>query len=188
MKRHRTIICIGGLLVAFSASMPAAASASSLLSGYGGPGQGNQAILGSALLNSPKGGGGGSAGTSDSSTSLAAEPSERSSGSANTETGSGAQPAPRGSGGSGKESSSGARGSSKGGAQRKGRGRSRTGQPAVAASFYPASERVPASQQGTALGLSGDDLLYIVLGAAALAFVGVLTRRLSRTEAPVQHR
>ena len=38
----------------FRALCPAAALAGSLLSGYGGPGQGNQAILGSALLGGPR--------------------------------------------------------------------------------------------------------------------------------------
>ena len=48
------VICIAGLL----AAMPAAASAGSLLSGYGGPGEGSQVILGASLVNGPRGGGG----------------------------------------------------------------------------------------------------------------------------------
>ena len=60
--RSRRMITPTIALVALSAAMPVAASASSLLSGYGGPGQGNQAILGSALL------GGGSSGGSSGST------------------------------------------------------------------------------------------------------------------------
>ncbi|HEV2922622.1 MAG TPA: hypothetical protein VGW98_01195 [Solirubrobacteraceae bacterium] len=58
MKSHRKITPLIGLVVTLSALVPASAGASSLLSGYGGPGQGTQAILGSALLNGPSGGAG----------------------------------------------------------------------------------------------------------------------------------
>jgi hypothetical protein len=63
-------------VLALAAAMPAAAVASSLLSGYGGPGQGNQAILGAALVNGPRGGGGSgsSSGSTTSGTSGAAAP------------------------------------------------------------------------------------------------------------------
>ena len=59
MRSRRIITPIIACLVAVSAALPAAASAGSLLSGYGGPGQGSQAILGSALLNGPAGRGAG---------------------------------------------------------------------------------------------------------------------------------
>lgn len=58
MNSHRKITSLMGLVLALSALVPASASASSLLSGYGGPGQGTQAILGSMLLNGPSGGAG----------------------------------------------------------------------------------------------------------------------------------
>ena len=52
MTSHRTTLLKLVLLAIISAVMPSSASAASpLLGGYGGPGQGNQAILGSALLN-----------------------------------------------------------------------------------------------------------------------------------------
>ena len=51
------IACIAALSAA--AAMPVAAPAGSLLSGYGGPGQGSQVILGSSLVNGPPKGGGG---------------------------------------------------------------------------------------------------------------------------------
>src|SRR3984893_14298799 len=60
MTPHRTIIPIAALLMALSAAMPSAAPAKSLLSGYGGPRPGSQAILGAMLLNGPSGGGGSS--------------------------------------------------------------------------------------------------------------------------------
>src|SRR5438876_10100556 len=60
MTTHRTPdqIAIRGLAAALAllALAPAAANAGPLLSGYGGPGQGNQAILGSTLLGGPGGG------------------------------------------------------------------------------------------------------------------------------------
>jgi hypothetical protein len=55
MKSHRKITPLIGIVVTLSALVPASAGASSLLSGYGGPGQGTQAILGSTLLNGPSG-------------------------------------------------------------------------------------------------------------------------------------
>jgi cobalamin biosynthesis Mg chelatase CobN len=63
MARYRLIITLGFTLLTATALAPAASRAGSLLSGYGGPGEGNQAILGSALLNGPSGGGGGSGGS-----------------------------------------------------------------------------------------------------------------------------
>jgi hypothetical protein len=57
MTNHRKIISAASLLVTLAIA-PTAAVAGPLLSGYGGPGQGSQAILGSALLNGGKGGGG----------------------------------------------------------------------------------------------------------------------------------
>jgi hypothetical protein len=51
--------------------------------------------------------------------------------------------------------------------------------PAIAAkSYYPAAEHVPAGGQGTLLGLTGDDLLYVILALVILALLGLLTRRL----------
>src|SRR5207253_1711120 len=67
MTTHRRIITSVGLLMVAAACTPAAAHGNPLLSGYGGPGQGNQAILGATLLNGP--GGGGSSGTVAAATS-----------------------------------------------------------------------------------------------------------------------
>jgi len=136
-------------MAALSAVAPDAAPAGSLLSGYGGPGQGNQAILGSALLNGP---GGGSAGTSGlSSTGLS---------------NAGAQ-APQG-GATSPRSAAGARATTSGGPNKR-------------TSAYPASERGGSALPSETLGLSGEDLLYILFALGALAFTGVLTRGLTRT-------
>jgi hypothetical protein len=176
MKAHRTIIFIGGLVLALAAVLPANALASSLLSGYGGPGQGNQAILGAALVNGPKGGGGssGSGGSSNSSNS-----STSGSGSASAPASSRA-----GSGSGGSESS----GSSpparrSGGKSRREKAHNASSGATGATGFYPASERIAAGQQSGALGLSGSDVAYIVLALGLLGFIGVLTRRLAQTSA-----
>jgi hypothetical protein len=64
MNSRRKIILITALAALVLAVAPSTAPASSLLSGYGGPGQGTQAILGSGLVGGSSGGGGGSAGGS----------------------------------------------------------------------------------------------------------------------------
>ena len=71
INRHRTIAPLITFVVMSAAGTASAHSNSpqnsSLLSGYGGPGQGSQAILGSALLNGP-GSGGGNGGSATIST------------------------------------------------------------------------------------------------------------------------
>lgn len=193
MNRFRKIIFIGGFLAAVMALAPTLATASSLLSGYGGPGQGNQAILGSALLNGPSGGGGSGggssgggaegAGRSSTSTATSATGGETAAtGSAKgAPAGSGA--APTGNSGTGSGTGSGAAGAR--GASGAGSAPRKT---VAAVTLYPASERLPASQQTGTLGLSTADLLYIILAAGTLAFVGVFTSRLTRTDAPGRHR
>ncbi|MFI4977963.1 MAG: hypothetical protein ACHQC8_04705 [Solirubrobacterales bacterium] len=172
MTRRCTIVLTLVLMAALSAAAPDAAPAGSLLSGYGGPGQGNQAILGSALLNGPGGGGGGgSAGTSGLS----------STGVSNA----GAQ-APQG-GATSPRSAAGARATTSGGPNKRttdGGQRSQAGFEETsgrASSAYPASERGGSALPSETLGLSGEDLLYILFALGALAFTGVLTRGLTPT-------
>jgi hypothetical protein len=137
---------------------PTAAGANPLLSGYGGPGQGDQAILGSGLVNSP--GGGGSAGPSGgvASSELTVATSHSSAGSTG-----GAKRPHHAAGGAGQQ----------GTAKRS---------PAAPASVAPASGLQPVSStsSGGTLGLSGGDMLLIVFGLAALALTGLLTRQLTR--------
>jgi hypothetical protein len=166
MKRHWTITPLVGLCLALCLATPVVAQANPLLSGYGGPGQGNQAILGSALLNGPAGpGGGGSAGSGSSGEN----------GSSTTATSVG--------------SAGGHRGASK---QSSGHGQSgtpasspqRIAQPRLdPASAYLAAERGHAVGQSGALGLGGQDLLYIILVLGALTLAAVFTRRLTQTTA-----
>jgi hypothetical protein len=176
MKTHRKIIFIGGFVLALVAALPAGALASSLLSGYGGPGQGNQAILGAALVNGPKGGGGSgnsssSSGASASGSSGAAAPTSSSAGSS----AGGSGTSSNGRSGSTRHS---VRGSVGKGGQDSAREASTSTQ-----SFYPASERIAANEQPGTLALSGADVLYIVLALGLLGLIGVLTRRLARTNA-----
>jgi hypothetical protein len=171
MTRPRTIVSTLVLVTALLAAAPDAAPAGSLLSGYGGPGQGNQAILGSALLNGPRGGGGGSTGPGASLPGGV--------------TNAGTQ-APRGGASSQLAPSTGrgdvlARGGAigPGGAQRS---QARLeGASGGASGAYPVSERSGSALPSETLGLSGEDLLYILLALGALAFTGVMTRRLTRT-------
>jgi hypothetical protein len=165
MKKHLAITTTFTLLVlAVSAAPPASASSGPLLSGYGGPGQGSQAILGSTLLNGPSGGSPGS--------------------------GSAAGAATVGSGAAARTGSSGASASSH--ASRHARGKqSRSSTPAHAAGSsaagvgaYSASDEASTPRSNavdsSTLGLSGSDLLYLLLALCALALTAVLTRGLVR--------
>ncbi|HXP28462.1 MAG TPA: hypothetical protein VN804_01790, partial [Solirubrobacteraceae bacterium] len=54
---------------------PQAALAGSLLSGYGGPGEGSQALIGASLVKGPRGGGGGGSSSGSSGRPDLAAPS-----------------------------------------------------------------------------------------------------------------
>ncbi len=177
MKRYRTTILIVGSLMAFGAVSSDAALAGSLLSGYGGPGQGNQALLGSALLNRPGGGSGsngsGSNGASTSGTSSSTNATVGAT--APNGSGSGSQSAPRGK----RPSSHGSGGASAvpSGAQR---GRSATN-PRSIADVYTAAERNGSPPSAGTLGLSAADLLLILLTLGMLGLIGALSWRLARS-------
>ncbi len=71
MRRNRIILGTLALLALLAVPAPAALAGGPLLSGYGGPGAGAQAIIGGTLLNGPKGGsGGGSGGSAGGSASV----------------------------------------------------------------------------------------------------------------------
>jgi hypothetical protein len=173
-RSTRATVTLTLLALLVSAVGPAVAGANSLLSGYGGPGQGNQAILGAALVGGRSGGGstgggsgsGGSGGESPSGLALAE-------GRANRSHPSEARVRARGAG----------RATAGGGAAVTGRqitgGASNSG-----ARPYPHASSVNASQAASgsspALGLSGADALYILLALGVLILTAVLTRRLAR--------
>jgi hypothetical protein len=145
----------------FAMAFPSAAAAGPpgpLLSGYGSPGQGSQAILGSTLLNGPSGGAGssGSEAASLSAASLAAR-------------------APAG--------SAQARGAVGGASVTRGqRGAGHVGRGSSGNALYPAVER--SASTGT-LGLSGQNLLLIALALAGVAVLAALTVRVAaRTSTP----
>jgi len=165
--KTRTVTVLAALTLAFTSAGAAVASASTLLSGYGGPGQGNQAILGSGLLNLPPGGGqgGGSGGSSTGAGAAASSGSAGGAGTVSTGAGHGSTGA-RGAGGSHSRGSA-TRSAPAGGASTGG---------ASALAGQTASVSVPT------LGLSGADLLYILLTMAALAMTAALTRQLTRRQ------
>jgi hypothetical protein len=53
---------------------------------------------------------------------------------------------------------------------------------------YPTSERVAAGQSQGALGLSDDDLIYMIFAFGALALASVFTRRLAHRTAAGRRR
>jgi hypothetical protein len=173
MTTHQRITSIVVFAALAAAAVPGTAPANSLLSGYGGPGEGNQAILGSALLGAPKGGGGsGGAGVSQASGSQA-------SGAQSGET-------------SAAQSTHGSSGARKASGRRRKEGARATKTPARGTAsqaaggtrvIYPAASREATTGGSRALGLSGADFVYIILALGVLAVTGFLTVRLTRTKA-----
>jgi hypothetical protein len=185
MTSHRTIFLILTLLAVFMTATSTSASANSLLSGYGAPGEGNQAVLGSALVG---GAGGGSSGTGGGGGSSAGSSSD----------GAGAG-APLGSGNVATSGLHGRNSKVSGSAPRDPKARGgvgsgpagkRTGSRGTSgaassgtARAYPVLSRdasQPTSGVSGGLGFSGEDVGYLLLALGALAFTGVLTRRLAR--------
>jgi hypothetical protein len=170
MTSKRSMISRVGLALAawlaIAAAVPLGAQASSLLSGYGGPGQGSQVILGSTLLGGPGGG-------SPGATAPAAAGGEAGSQS----------PAVAGAR-SGPARTVGARRAQPRGTAGALRGTAHAGE--LASRSYPTAE-VSSGASGP-FGLSGSDVLYIVLAAAALAFTGALTRLSAVARATKGHR
>ncbi len=162
MTRNLKIASILGL--AMLLLVPASSWASSpMLSGYGGPGAGNQVILGSMLLNTPGGGGSSSQGGAGGSGSAlsAVQPETVSSGS-------------RSASGTRRilarrvhsATSPGAVGDRAGTAQ--------------GSHDQTLSSQLGGSGGGDTLGLTGQDLLVVCLTLVALTCTAALTRRLAR--------
>jgi len=168
MTSHRTILMTLVSLMVMSFATPSSALAGPLLGGYGGPGEGNQAILGSALL-----GGGGGNGSSGSS------------GGSSGSTGS----SPEGVSGTGLQAGRSQSNASASGASAHGEV-SRPGHRAsggAARTYAISSDRAdlqPTSGATETLGLSGTDLGYVLLVLCALVLTGMLTRRLAQPAGP----
>jgi hypothetical protein len=181
MTRRRTIIFIVGLLAVLAGACSDAALGSSLLSGYGGPGQGSQALLGSAMLNG--GGGGGGGGGEGGSAGAATSPASST-----------PLTVAASSAGAARTSSGGHRARSRGRtgpAPTRSRARPSGAQPTAQtriSDVYAAAERGRSAPSTGLLGLSATDLLLIVLVLCILGFTGVLTRRLTRASPAGTHR
>jgi hypothetical protein len=174
MKHHRTIVSTVFTLVltaGLCACAPTAALAGGpLLSGYGGPGAGSQAILGSTLLNGGGShGGGGSRGGGSQAVGAAAASTSGSASALGTQAGSGAQGAGTGRSGSHSGSAS-------------GHGSATHPRAAGATPQSFSSGAVQAASATSTPWFSGPDTLALALAAAVLTLVGLATVRLARTE------
>ncbi|HEY7960595.1 MAG TPA: hypothetical protein VID29_01625 [Solirubrobacteraceae bacterium] len=161
------------LLVA-GALLPADATAGSLLSGYGGPGSGAQAILGSTLVGGAgSGGGSGSGGGGGGGGGVATTGGVGMSGAAGR---GGATPA----GGRGTNAASaGSAHNGSGGADRTSAHASPTYRPSTLPRI---GAMAAAAEDPGPLGLSGTDLLLVGLAAGALIVTAGITRRMARTQ------
>ena len=173
MKTRRRIIETAGCALFAVALLAPSASASPLLSGYGGPGAGNQAILGSALVNGPGSGGGSGAGgpsaAQQSASSAVAAPASQ----------------PASTGGPPAAAHRVHHGARASGSNEHGASPTQAALPANLA--YARAERTGAGSGSGTLGLSAADFLYAALVLAGLALMGVMTRRLTRASQAKGH-
>ncbi len=185
MRGNRITLGALASLALFAIPAPAALAGGPLLSGYGGPGAGAQAIIGGTLLNGPKGGaGGGSGGGPGGSSSGSSSSSSPSSSSPSSSSSSATGASHIAAGGRTVPGSVGGRGSS--GALRQGGRGASAGHGASAGSTgaYSSQTRPEASlaasvSAGGPSWFTGGDLLALVLIAGVLALVGAATVRLS---------
>lgn len=165
--RIASLLLASGLL--FLCAWPATGRASTLLSGYGGPGAGEQAVVGAQLLN---GASGGSAGGGRPSGGAG---QERPATVATQAPGAGGESLAAG----GSRNSSRAGGAS--GAKGQGSSSSAEGGGASGHGFvYPSALRSRASSP--ALGLSTGDWMALAAGVVLLVALGAITVRIARFE------
>src|ERR1700722_10511019 len=188
MKRKIWIATALVFASSLAAGLPLAAHASSpLLSGYGGPGAGEQAIIGSTLLHGPRGGsgaGGSASATGPGSGGSTSSPTTTGAGQASSAAGpSGGSSAAGGASASGRSLEH--RGSNGEASPRYSSGASRSGSGSGAnpahAYVYPSAI---ASSAGVSSGISisaTDVLLFIGIGAT-LGLIAVFTVRLVRLQ------
>jgi hypothetical protein len=166
MTGQRTIPAAALVAAALCAFAPAAGASSTLLSGYGGPGQGNQAIIGSSLVGGRGGGNGGGSGGGGSATSVPSSSSSIAVPQTQSVRPTTSAPAPR---------------PKRHTAARHATAVRSAGPAAKAATPKLAVTALSADRGGgKALGLSGADVAYIVLAFAALALTALLTVLLTR--------
>ena len=177
------------LALVFLAASPAGAE-DPLLSGYAGPGGGDQAVLGSKLIGGAGGGGtssgSGGSGRAAVARSLQAAPATPSSGGAPVASGT-----PSSSSGSTRSGASEGKAPSKRSGSKRSGPKSSSRRPAgsgsgaahgrpAAAALTPTYPAARASEAG-GLPFSGGDVLFTLLGAGVVAAVAVATIRLTRT-------
>ena len=170
MTSHRRIITSVGLVLIAAACVPAGAHANPLLSGYGGPGQGNQAILGATLLNGSGGGGSSRAVVVATSSGHVSGEGQSTTGAARG--GSQAAASPKASGDASPRAAR--------RVQRQSAAAHRSQDPE---SIYRALERSASVSAGGSPALSGSEVALIALALVALATIGVVTRRIARPKA-----
>jgi hypothetical protein len=173
MKRHRIAIILTVPLLLGGLLMPTGASAGTMLSGYGGPGAGDQAILGSTLVGGSGASGGGGAGSSGSSGSASTSSGVAAGGAtANTA-------APSGGASAGKPAK-GSHHGSRGNSSTRHTSAGATPAYSVSTGSRPQAA-VNVSSGFEPLGLSGSDLVLVLIVAGGLVLTGGFTRRLART-------
>jgi hypothetical protein len=155
-SRFGTKTTLAATIVVVSA-FPATARAGSLLSGYGGPGQGNQVILGAALLGGPSSGAG-AGGSGSAAAGLSAA----------------------GAGGSLPATAARSTAPSSGGTAKKTRRGTRGAQRAVATAHVTGGAALSRADSRT-FGISQADLVYIVIGLGGVLVAGFLTRHLAQS-------
>lgn len=190
MKRHRSSFV---LLLTLSATvalgvLPPSALAGSLLSGYGGPGSGTQALLGSTLVNGGGSAGGPSGGSSGGSSGSALSGGGSSAGGGVAALNGSAHTPGSGSSGQGAGAPGASAAKGRGGALKGANGASGTS--AGGSSTYTSAEG-PRPAAGTAaardaaqapLGFTGTDVLLLAFVLGVLAITMALTRGLARMQ------
>ena len=182
-QRHISAVCAVTVLAFGGVASTSAAHGGTLLSGYGTTGEGNQALLGSTLLGGggSKGGGGGSGGSGGGQGVDQAAGSQgagvQTTGSVGASTGAGGSSAVR------------TTTSSSNGSRRRGHpvsppARRSAKLPAAGTSngshtLFANSAHATSASVST-LGITGTDLLYILLGVGGLVLTGIFTRQLAR--------
>lgn len=166
------------LAIAATTALPAPAAGSPLLSGYGGPGAGEQQLVGAELI-----GGGGRSGTPPGAGSP--RNSETQTQSSGVHAAPGAANGGRSSNG-GSATGAGSVGRGHLGASSYGKGGEPAGETGHSArgagSGGAAAGRLAAATSSSTLGLSSAQLLLIAIVAAALIFVALLTKSLARLQ------
>ena len=154
------------LIVGLVLLAPSSALANPLLSGYGGPGQGEQAILGGGLVNGPSGGspGGGSSSISTPATQGPAAGAASSSSGASSH---------------GSTSHALGRAPTSSQTRRHGGGGASTTTPAVRSPALGHTSSVSTAASSQLLGLSGEDIIYVVLILALLIVTATVVKRLA---------